>query len=228
MNDSLRLRARTARAEIESGALRGAALLELLLSIPFFDRDVWIDELLGFEEPPPDIPDLPQGAVPYLPSGVEEILAMVREVPVEPDDELVDLGSGLGRVVILAHLLSGARARGVEIQEPLVRSARARCAELALAAVSFVHANAADAELDGSVFFLYAPFNGEMLARVLRRLEEVARRRPIVLCAVGLEFHDVPWLQPRKTSSVSLTLYDSLICGVAGRLPGRRRASSTR
>jgi SAM-dependent methyltransferase len=209
VDDSLRLRARTARAGIESGALRGAALLELLLSIPLFERDAWIDELLGFEEPPPDIPDLPRGSVPYLPSSVEEILAMVREAPVEPDDELVDLGSGLGRVVILAHLLSGARARGVEIQEPLVRSARARCAELALAAVSFVHADAAEAELDGSIFFLYAPFNGETLARVLRRLEEVARRRPIVLCAAGLELHDVPWLSPRKTSCVSLTLYDS-------------------
>ena len=221
MNDSLRLRARTARAEIESGSLRGAALLELLLSIPFFDRDTWVDELLGFEAPPPDIPDLPHGAVPYLPSGVEEILAMVLEVPVEPDDEIVDLGSGLGRVVILAHLLSGARARGVEIQEHLVHSARARCAELALAAVSFVHANAAEAELDGSIFFLYAPFNGAMLQRALHRLEEVARRRPIVLCAVGLEFHDVPWLLPTKTSSVALTRYDSRVPGVPCRAPGK-------
>lgn len=211
MDNSLRLRARMARAEIESGVLRGAALLELLLAIPVVDRDVWVDELLGIEEPPPDIPDLPRGSVPYLPCGVEEILAMVLEVPVRPSDELVDLGSGLGRVVILAHLLSGARACGVEIQEPLVRSAQTRCAELALTAVSFIHGNAAEAALDGAIFFLYAPFNGEVLARVLRRLEEIARRRPIVLCAVGLEFHDVPWLLPRKTSSVLLTLYDSRV-----------------
>lgn len=200
-----------ARAEIGSGALRGAALLELLRSIPVVDRDVWVDELLGIEEPPPDIPDLPRGSVPYLPSGVEEILAMVLEAPVRPDDELVDLGSGLGRVVILAHLLSGARASGVEIQEPLVRRARSRCAELALPAVSFVHGNAAEVELAGSIFFLYAPFNGEILTRVLRRLEEIARSRPIVLCAVGLELHGVPWLLPRTTSSVSLTLYDSRV-----------------
>ena len=219
MDDSLRLRARTARAEIVSGALRGAALLELLLSIPAFDRDVWTDELLGIEEPPPDVPDLPRGSVPYLPCGVEEILAMVREVPVRPEDDLVDLGSGLGRGVILAHLLSGARASGVEIQEPLVRSARARCAALGLASVSFVLADASDAALDGSIFFLYAPFNGEMLRRVLRRLEDVARRRPIVVCAVGLEFHDVPWLLPRKTSSVALTLYDSHVPGVPCRPP---------
>jgi SAM-dependent methyltransferase len=148
MDDSLRLMARTARAGIESGALRGDALLQRLLSVPLCDRDVWVDQLLGIEEPPPDIPDLPRGAVPYLPCGVEEILAMVLEAPVRPDDELVDLGSGLGRVVILAHLLSGARASGVELQEPLVRGARARCAALGLAAVSFVHADAAEVALE--------------------------------------------------------------------------------
>jgi SAM-dependent methyltransferase len=218
VDHSLWLRARAARAEIESGALRGARLLELLLSIPFVERDAWIDEMLGIEQPPPeDIPNLPRGSVPYLPCGVDEILATVIEVPVCSDDVLVDLGSGLGRVAILAHLLTGARARGVEIQAPLVASARARCAELGLADVSFVEADAADTELDGSIFFLYAPFNGQMLARVLSGLEDVARRRPIVLCAVGLEFRGVPWLAPRKTARVSLTIYESCLSAVPRR-----------
>jgi SAM-dependent methyltransferase len=211
-----------ARAEIESGALRGAALLELLLAVPFCERDVWVGELLGLAEPPPDIPDLPRGSVPYLPSGVEEILAMVREVPVEPDDEVVDLGSGMGLVVFLVHLLTGARARGVELQEPLVQRARARCAALDLSdAVSFVHTDAVEADLNGSIFYLYAPFNGEMMARVLGRLEAVARRRPIVVCAAGFELCDVPWLSPRTTSSASLTLYDSHVDGVPRRAPRR-------
>jgi SAM-dependent methyltransferase len=233
MNDSLRLLARTARAEIESGALCGDALLQRLLSVPLCDRDVWVDQLLGIEEPPPDIPDLPRGAVPYLPCGVEEILAMVLEAPVQPDDQLVDLGSGLGRAVILAHLLSGARASGVELQDPLVRRARARCAALGLAAVSFVHADAAEVALDGSIFFLYAPCNGQMLRGVLHRLEEVARRRPVVVCAAGLEFPDVPWLLARRTSTVALTLYDSRVCGIPNRTEGvrsdnRRVGSSAR
>jgi predicted RNA methylase len=210
MDDSLRHRARTARAEIESGALRGAALLEVLLSIPFVDRDVWIDELLGIEELPEDVPDLPRESVPYLPTGVEEILAAVREVPITPDDEFVDLGAGLGRVVILAHLLTGARAKGVELQAPLVRSATQRCAQLGLPEISFQHADATRAELEGSIFFLYSPFNGQMMTRALERLEEAARKKPIVVCAVGLEFPGVPWLQARKPgSSPLLTVYDS-------------------
>ncbi len=209
VDDSLRIRARAARAEIASGALRGAALLELLCAVPFCDRDAWVDELLGIEPPPPDAPDLPRGAVPYLPCGVDEIIATVQDAPVGPDDELVDLGSGLGRVVVLAHLLSGARTRGIEIQAPLVDRARARCAALGLTAVSFVHGDAAGAELDGSIFFLYAPCNGDLLARVVRRLEDVARRRPIVVAAVALELPDVPWLAARSTSRVALTLYES-------------------
>ncbi len=191
-------------------ALRGAALLESLLAVPFRDRDAWVDELLGLESLPPDAPDLPRGAVPFLPCGVDEILAMVREVPLRADAQLVDLGSGLGRVVMLAHLLSGAPAVGVEIQEPLVRSARSRCAELGLSGVSFVQANAAEVALEGSVFFLYAAFNGAMLAAVMERLAEVARRRHIVVCAVDVELHGAPWLRRRPPGTTpSLVVYDS-------------------
>lgn len=209
VNDALRQKAWMARAELKSGTLRGAALLERFLSVPAAERDVWADELLGLPEPPPDLPELPFGSVPYLPTGVDEILRMVREVPLRPDDQLVDLGSGLGRVVILAHLLSGARACGVEVQKPLVDGARACCAELALRDVWFVHANAAEVELDGSIFFFYSPFMGQTLTRVIRRIEDVARRRPIVVCAVGLEFPAERWLRRRETSSLALTLYDS-------------------
>jgi SAM-dependent methyltransferase len=213
VDGSLRLRARAARAEIASGALRGAALRDAVLAVPFCDRDAWVDELLGMDPPPPDVPDLPRGAVPYLPCGVDEVLAAVHELPVRPGDELVDLGSGLGRMAMLAHLLSGARTHGIEIQAPLVDRARARCAALGLTAVSFAHGDAAGTALDGSVFFLYAPFNGDLLARVVRGLERVARRRPIALAAVGLELGDVAWLSARSASSAALTLYDSCVRG---------------
>jgi hypothetical protein len=208
---SLLLDARRARQDVASGILRGPALVERLLAVPCNERDVWVNELLALPEPPPDIPDLPPGAVPYLPAGVEEILTLVREAPLRPDDELVDLGSGMGRVAILASLLSGARAHGVEIQRPLVDCAR-RCSDgLGLEGISFRHANAADAELDGSIFFLYAPFNGETMTRVLRRLERVARRRPMAICAVDLEFPGEAWLRPRESSCRSIALYDSRI-----------------
>jgi hypothetical protein len=200
--------ARQARLDVVSGGLRGSAFVERLMAVPFIDRDAWLDALLGFTAAPPDVA-LPAGVVPYLPSGVEEILAMVREAPVRADDLLVDLGAGLGRVLILAHLVSGVRGHGIELQAPLVEGARAACAALRLDAIAFTHANAADVVLDGSRFFLYAPCNGPLLLRVVERLREVARRRPIVVGTVGFELRDVAWLMPRATSCRSLMLYDS-------------------
>ncbi len=207
--ETLRREAREAREAVCAGELREAKLLERILAVPFVDRDAWVDELFLLEPVTEDQPDLPRGSVPYLACGVEEVLAMVRELPVRPEDQLVDLGSGLGRVVMLAHLLTGARTSGIEIQEHLVMTARARSADLHLP-VSFVCANAAETTLDGSIFFLYAPFNGGMLRSALERLEHVARRRPIVLCTVDLELHEVTWLRRRDTTNPALVFYESL------------------
>lgn len=208
MDDSLRLRAQTARAAIQTGRLRGVALATLLEALPAAERDGWLDEVLELDSLVADAPDLPRGSVPYLPCGVDEILAMVRELPLRADDHFVDLGSGLGRVLILAHLVSGARVSGVEIQEHLVRMSREAATAVGVP-MSVIHANATDEVPDGSVFFLYAPFNGVMLRRVLSRLEDVAQSRRIALCTVGLELGEIPWLVRRKTSCASLMLHES-------------------
>jgi hypothetical protein len=128
-------------------------------------------------------------------------------------------------VVMLAHLLSGARGRGIEIQAGLVDRARAGCAALGLSAISFGHGNAADVELDGSVFFLYSPFGGDTLARVVHHLEGVAQRRPIVVAAVGFELPAATWLIARATPCRALTLYES--CGAGGRRRARPGAEPT-
>ena len=197
-----------ARSQIQTGALRGEALRERILALPRAEREAWVDAVLGIEPSPPDM-DLPRGSVPYLPCGVDEVLAAVEAVPVRSTDTFVDRGSGLGRVAILAHLLTGARTRGIEIQPHLVRSARETCERLRLPCVSFTEADATETELDGSVFFLYAPFNGEMLQRVLKRLRDVAERHVIVICTVDLELHDLPWLRRRKEAPLPIAIYDS-------------------
>ncbi len=209
MDPALRDSAIEARAQVIAGTLRGAALAELIASIPWDERDAWTDELLMIGPPEVDAL-LPRGSVPYLPCGVDEILALARDVPMrEAGDAFVDIGSGLGRVAILAHLLTGARASGIEIQAHLVERARVVSSDLGLTDVTFVHANAADTALDGTVFFLYAPCNGPMLASVIDRLAALARRNPITVATVGLELPDVPWLSPRTTSSDTMSLYTS-------------------
>lgn len=169
-----------------------------LAAVPFAARDAWVDARLGIEPPPPDA-GLPAGAVPYLPCGVDEVVAALREARVGPGDVFVDIGSGLGRAVFLAHLLTGAKAHGIEVQGHLVESSRRAARRLGLD-VGFTHANAADVELEGTCFFLYAPCNGELLARVTKRLEAVAP--PFTVCAVNVELPG--W---RPSSAGSITLY---------------------
>jgi hypothetical protein len=209
VDDSLRRRARQVRAEIVAGTLRGEALAQRIEMLPALDRDTFVDEVLELDPLPPDLPDLPRGSVPYLPCGVDDILAILRAVPVGADDAFVDLGSGLGRVVLLAHLVTGAPARGIELQAHLVQGARDAAAALGIGnRVAFAHADAVAAELDGSVFFMYAPFNGAMLEKVIGRLEEVGRRRRITVCTVGVELGQVSWLVARTPSHVARTIYD--------------------
>jgi len=205
------LRARVLRAEIIDGArgkkLRGLALADLIRDVSPDDRDTFVDELLGFDHIPSDSA-LPRGGTPYLPCGVEEIVRMVREVPLRATDTFADLGSGVGRVAILAHLLSGARSGGIEVQRPLVGVARDRVEALRLPEVTFVLGNVVEVDLDASVFFLYSPFGGDMLRAVLLKLEALGRTRPIVVCTVDMELH-APWLVARKSRSLALTIYDA-------------------
>lgn len=94
----------------------------------------------------------------------------------EPSDVFVDLGSGLGQPSILVNLLTGIPAMGVEI-DPAYHAYAVRAAEiLELADVTFINADAREADLSkGTVFFLYTPFRGNVLQTVLQRLPRNCR-----------------------------------------------------
>jgi SAM-dependent methyltransferase len=62
-------------------------------------------------------------AGPYVPSPEAAVAEMLRYAQVGPQDFIVDLGSGDGRIVRTAAKLFGARGFGVEIKENLVRLA---------------------------------------------------------------------------------------------------------
>jgi len=60
-------------------------------------------------------------AGPYVPSPQSVVSDMLRYADVGPNDFLIDLGSGDGRIVLTAAKVFGARGFGVEIKEELVR-----------------------------------------------------------------------------------------------------------
>jgi SAM-dependent methyltransferase len=63
--------------------------------------------------------------VPFITTPDRVALAMLEIASVGADDTLIDLGSGDGRIVILAAKRFGARGLGVEIVPDLVRQSRA-------------------------------------------------------------------------------------------------------
>jgi hypothetical protein len=92
----------------------------------------------------------------------------------------------LGQVSILVHLLSGATAKGIEFEPVYCDYARACATKLNLASVQFANIDARDADYaDGTIFFFYTPFTGNLLDQVLDRLWRQTRGRTIMLCTYG-------------------------------------------
>lgn len=134
----------------------------------------------------------------YQPTPVRHVLDMLVRTGLGAGEVLVDLGSGLGQVPLLAAACTGARALGIEWQPAYVACARRAAHRLGLREVTFLTQDARVADLSvGTVFFLYTPFRGAVLRTVLDGLRAQAARRTIRLCSFGpctATLAGEPWL----------------------------------
>jgi SAM-dependent methyltransferase len=73
-----------------------------------------------------------ENLAPYIPTPEAIVLRMLEAGQVKSDDVVYDLGSGDGRIVIMAAQRFGARAVGVEILPDLCRKATERIKALGL------------------------------------------------------------------------------------------------
>jgi hypothetical protein len=200
------------RALISNNQATPATMRSALASVPPAERDAWVDLVFGLEGIPEDGPELPRGCVPYLPCAVDTLLRMADHADLRSEDVFVDIGSGLGRAMTLAHLLTGAAAMGLEIQSGLVRLSRDLARRLNASRISVVEGDAARLTgfiTIGTVFFLYCPFGGARLERVLDDLESIACTRPIRVCCVGLPLPSRSWLEPLLLPFGDLAVYRS-------------------
>ena len=189
-----------------------AVFREALTSVPPLERDAWLDLVLGIEEVPDDGPELPRGCVPYLPCPVDALLRAVDLAGVQASDVFVDVGSGLGRTAVVAHLLTGAAAIGLEIQRALVLRSRDLTRRVGVSRFSAVEGDAVRLTghiMIGSVFFLYCPFSGARLDKVLTDLEVIARTRTLHICCVDVPLPPRPWLTLVSPESRDLAVYRS-------------------
>jgi hypothetical protein len=122
----------------------------------------------------------------YQPTPMQHILKMIELSGLGEGDVLIDLGSGLGHVPMLASILTEARSVGIEVDAAYVRCAQECAGRLGLQRVGFVEQDARKADLGaGTVFHLYTPFTGEMLRAVLGKLRSEGERRAIRVCTLG-------------------------------------------
>ncbi|HSQ63219.1 MAG TPA: class I SAM-dependent methyltransferase [Polyangiaceae bacterium] len=199
MDDADRASAEQVRRLLVSAQLPQDAFRAGLTSVRPAVRDAWLDVVLGLDDfLAEDGPELPRGCVPYVPCSVDTLLRMIDHAGVQAADLFVDVGSGAGRAAALVHLLTGASAVGLEIQPGLVRAARDLAARVNMSRVSAVEGDATlltGSIMIGSIFFLYCPFSGDRLERVLDDLEAIARTREVRVCCVDLPLPHRPWLE---------------------------------
>lgn len=192
------------RARILEGVRDPTWFRDRVRAIPYTERDAWVDRVLGTGAIPDDDPALPRGCVPYLPCAVEDLVAVAEHV--RASDVFVDVGAGIGRAAAFVHLYSGATVIGVEIQPQLARAAT----NMHPACITMLEGDACElvARLtQATVFFLYCPFSGARLARLLDAIEPIARAKPLRIACVDLPLPPRDWLALESSPRVGVDLH---------------------
>ncbi len=127
-------------------------------------------------------------ATHYSPTPVAEAVALIAASPLEPERAtFVDVGAGLGRVVMLAARRPYRAVVGVEISPALAEIARDNLASgdprRVVRDVKIVRADAAayDFPRGDLVVYLFNPFTAPVLERVIAALRRDAEPREVVV-----------------------------------------------
>jgi SAM-dependent methyltransferase len=139
-----------------------------------------------------------QRAAPFVPTPWAIAREMLEFAKVGPTDTVYDLGSGDGRIPILAAQEFGCKAVGIERDMDLCRYSERRVAELQLEnQVAFQCADFFQADLRPATvvtLYLLSAVNGQLQARLASHLKSGSR-------VVALDF-EVPGWRPLRTKTV--------------------------
>lgn len=117
----------------------------------------------------------------YEPTPYRRVLAIFKQMRLSSSDVLVDLGSGMGRVVFSASWYGAKQAIGIEVDESLHRAA---CANRARRPARYSNVDlrcmyAEEFSFAGvSALYMYHPFGPQTMRTVIRNIEESLRERP--------------------------------------------------
>ena len=210
------------RAQINLESYRGKPLMNLMNE--YLDRsrdsaiqqyetgydhlDLFLNGLLTYRELPVETKEREPGMIYYQKTPARIIFELIEKAALQPGDVFYDLGSGPGQVTMLVNLLTSIISRGIEFEPAFCNYAKARASELNLSQVDFINADARHADYSsGNVFFMYTPFEGQMLRDVLSNLHTEAEKRQIRIFTYGSCTSDVGrlhWLRQINKTQNSL------------------------
>jgi SAM-dependent methyltransferase len=136
--------------------------------------------------------------VNYEAGGWLDLVRVLRPGEVTPDDVFLDLGSGKGRILLMADRYRFGRIIGVEISETLTAIARRnitscrlprRCRDIELVTADVLDYAIPD---DVSVVYLFSPFRDATFDAVVARLVASVDRQPRALRVIyrNAIYHD--------------------------------------
>jgi SAM-dependent methyltransferase len=148
----------------------------------------------------------PRLDVPYVATDLEVVDAMLGLAQVKPDDYVIDLGSGDGRILIAAARSIGARGFGVDIDPARIRESNdnARAAGVA-ARVTFRRRNLFDtplAEADVLTLYLLPEINLRLRPRILAEMRPGTR-----VVSHDFDMGDWRWDQRQRVGSATIYLW---------------------
>ncbi len=154
---------------------------------PGYDNlDILVNCLSSLPTMPEQTKDLEPEMVYYQKTPARIVFELVEKAHFTKEDVFFDLGSGLGQVAILVNLLTGITAKGIEFEPTFCDYARNCAAALNLSNVTYINADARKADYsEGTVFFMFTPFRGEILQEVLELLRKESQLRKIKIVTYG-------------------------------------------
>jgi len=189
----------------------GNAATSLTNSRGYDYLDELISGVLQFEKPSAEVVQLEPEMVAYQPTPARHIFDLIRRTELSERDFLIDLGSGLGHVTLMASICTMAHCTGIELEPSYVDCAHKSARSLNLNNVRFIHGDVRAADLShGTVFYLYTPFSGAILRDVLNSLRQEAVKREIRICTFGpctLVVAEEQWLtaiEPPETGGIAI------------------------
>ncbi len=179
--------------------------------------DVFVNGLFPFQTMPEQTKELDPEMVYYQKTPARIIFELTEKAAFTEKDVFYDIGSGLGQVAMLVHLLTGVATRGIEFEPAFCDYANNCVAQLHLSDIIFINTDARAADYsEGTVFFMFTPFKGEIMQQVLEMLKKESLQRKIRIitygpCTTHVALQD--WLHPVtpvNSNVYSLAVFSSI------------------